>query len=56
VLHSFTGYYDGEDGQYPTDGLSNLNGTLYGTTTMGGDVGCFSESGIGCGTVFKLKP
>jgi uncharacterized repeat protein (TIGR03803 family) len=43
VLYSFAG---GKDGAYPTAGLTNVNGTLYGTTTEGG-------SGK-AGTVFKI--
>jgi uncharacterized repeat protein (TIGR03803 family) len=34
VLHSFTGAPD--DGAYPEGGLTNVNGTLYGTTQGGG--------------------
>lgn len=44
VLHSFRG--GGSDGSDPMGGLVNVNGTLYGTTEMGGT--------IGCGTVFSL--
>ena len=50
VLHSFLG---GADGQEPFSGLTNLNGTLYGTTFFGGQPGC---TGAGCGTVFSLDP
>ena len=54
ILHTF--------GSVPNDALvpqSNLisdsSGNLYGTTRAGGGTtGC--ESGIGCGTVFKLQP
>ena len=44
VLHSFTG--DSKDGAYPYGGLLNVNGTLYGTTEVGG--------AYGYGTVFKI--
>jgi uncharacterized repeat protein (TIGR03803 family) len=44
VLHSFGG---GPDGRYPTAGLTNVNGVLYGTTIDGG-------SGYNTGTVFKM--
>jgi len=49
VLYSF---YGKPDGEYPTGGLINANGTLYGTTASGG-------SGKDCvnvcrGTIFKL--
>jgi L-aminopeptidase/D-esterase-like protein len=33
--------------------LLNLNGTLYGTTYLGGGDGC---DGSGCGTAFALTP
>ena len=47
VLHSFAG---NGDGIYPAASLTDVNGTLYGTTTSGGLYGnC-------CGTVFSLKP
>jgi len=36
------------DGQYPTSGLIDVNGTLYGTTEQGGN--------FGWGTVFSLDP
>jgi uncharacterized repeat protein (TIGR03803 family) len=47
VLHSFTG---GSDGSYPRAALTNVNGTLYGTTTEGGALGS------GYGTVFTITP
>jgi uncharacterized repeat protein (TIGR03803 family) len=50
VVHSFT---SGSDGAWPTAGLANVNGTLYGTTAYGGDATC---RGDGCGTVFSLVP
>lgn len=49
VLYSFTG---GSDGSGPHGLVIDKLGNLYGTTTAGGDVGCF-ESG-GCGTVYKI--
>jgi uncharacterized repeat protein (TIGR03803 family) len=42
VLHSF----NGSDGQDPSATLLNVNGTLYGTTYIGG--------AYGCGTVFSI--
>lgn len=48
VLHSFAG---GSDGAVPYAGLTNVRGTLYGTTSAGGGTGC---GGKGCGTVFKI--
>ncbi len=48
VLYSFTG---GSDGGTPLAGLfHDTDGTLYGTTSVGGDATCK------CGTVFKLSP
>jgi len=45
VVYSFKG---GSDGQYPYDGPIFVNGSLYGTTNLGG-----SSS---AGTVFKVTP
>lgn len=45
VLHSFG---SGSDGKPPTAGLIDVNGTLYGTTFVGGT--------HGKGTVFALTP
>jgi uncharacterized repeat protein (TIGR03803 family) len=50
VLYSFNG---GADGWFPDSGvISDPAGNLYGTTLYGGDLTC--DSGLGCGTVFKL--
>jgi uncharacterized repeat protein (TIGR03803 family) len=49
VLHSFTR----TDGANPYAGvIRDAAGNLYGTAYIGGDLTC--NSGIGCGTVFKL--
>jgi uncharacterized repeat protein (TIGR03803 family) len=50
VVHSFT---SGSDGAWPSAGLANVNGTLFGTTVYGGAENCRSD---GCGTVFSLVP
>lgn len=50
VLHTFNGASDGE---FPSAGLTEVNGMLYGTTSAGGR-GC--KSSPGCGTVFSLSP
>lgn len=54
VLYSFAG---GKDGQFPSAGLADLNGTLYGTTAYGGAGNCAPQSYYpgGCGTIFSIK-
>lgn len=49
VLYSFTG---GSDGSGPHGLVIDKLGNLYGTTTAGGDLGCFENGG--CGTVFEI--
>jgi uncharacterized repeat protein (TIGR03803 family) len=50
VLYTFTG---GADGAIPLAGvIRDAAGNLYGTTEHGGDLSC--NSGVGCGTVFKV--
>lgn len=52
VLYSFKG---GKDGANPGGRLiADLSGTLYGTTTLGGNLACANVLGKGCGTVFAL--
>jgi len=52
VLYSFTG---SPDGAYPAAGLVlDSAGNLYGTTQGGGIIGGVCNTGLGCGTVFKL--
>ncbi|HEY5049105.1 MAG TPA: choice-of-anchor tandem repeat GloVer-containing protein [Rhizomicrobium sp.] len=46
VLYSFQN--NGEDGNFPMAGLTNVHGTLYGTTVFGGT--------SGGGTVFSINP
>jgi uncharacterized repeat protein (TIGR03803 family) len=50
LLHSFG---KGSDGFIPYAGLVDVNGTLYGTTSEGGGLGCGHH---GCGTVFAITP
>jgi uncharacterized repeat protein (TIGR03803 family) len=50
VLYNFAGP---PDGALPTGGLLNVDGTLYGTTSSGGDTGCNSSS-LNCGTVYSI--
>ena len=53
ILHSFKG---GSDGANPNGALVlDGKGVIYGTT-YGGGVNCPYNSGMGCGTVFKLAP
>jgi uncharacterized repeat protein (TIGR03803 family) len=50
ILYEFTG---GTDGAGPGAGVTlDSAGTIYGTTSVGGDLIC--NMGAGCGTVFKL--
>jgi len=48
VLYRFKGGYDGAN---PQGGLIDVNGSLYGTTALGGGSGCF---GHGCGTIYSV--
>ncbi len=50
VLYSFAG---GSDGEIPAASLIESGGLLYGTTMLGGAIGCGGE---GCGTIFKINP
>ena len=53
LVHSFIG---SPDGAMPSASLTNVDGTLYGITWLGGRTDrrwCRAE---GCGTVFSLKP
>jgi uncharacterized repeat protein (TIGR03803 family) len=49
ILHKFRG---GNDGEYPYSWVTDIGGTLYGTTFAGGGTGC--ADGAGCGTVFRV--
>jgi uncharacterized repeat protein (TIGR03803 family) len=52
VLHSFAG---DPDGAYPDAGLVDVNGTLYGTTYLGGSEECYHVTyPFSCGTVFSI--
>ena len=53
-LHDFTG---GADGGSPYGNVTiDTDGTLYGTTTGGGDMNCDGYLGPGCGVVWMIKP
>ncbi len=52
VLHEFAG---GSDGSNPYSSLvQDRAGNLYGVAPYGGSQSCETQSGIGCGAVFKL--
>jgi hypothetical protein len=51
VLYNFAG---GSDAAAPQGALILSNGVLYGTTTLGGNGGCYAS--LGCGTVFAVTP
>lgn len=45
------------NGAIPFAGLVDVGGTFYGTTTLGGNSGCFSYQTLaGCGVVYKVTP
>jgi uncharacterized repeat protein (TIGR03803 family) len=53
VLYRFDEYPNGES---PSQGLTNVGGTLYGTTFGGGVKACVLDGKRGCGTVFSITP
>jgi uncharacterized repeat protein (TIGR03803 family) len=60
VVHSFSGgtlHNKSLDGGFPDAGLTQVGGTLYGTTVSGGGTRCrlgFYQAG--CGTIFSVAP
>lgn len=48
LLYSFQG---GTDGEYPSGGLTPVDGVLYGVTSNGGSGKCYAS----CGTVFSIS-
>jgi uncharacterized repeat protein (TIGR03803 family) len=53
LLYTFTG---GSDGGAPDSNLLAYEGALYGTTSLGGNIGASCTDGsFGCGVVFKLS-
>ena len=53
IVYTFCSLQSCTDGGGPFAGLIDANGTLYGTTNLGG-ANCETGGGIGCGTVFAL--
>jgi uncharacterized repeat protein (TIGR03803 family) len=53
VLYAFCSLQNCADGAQPFASLTDVDGTLYGTTYEGGGTGC---GGSGCGTVFSVDP
>jgi uncharacterized repeat protein (TIGR03803 family) len=51
VLYSFSG---GSDGAVPEGGLTDVKGTLYGTTQLGGGGAYCGGTDPGCGTVYSI--
>ncbi|HTT83532.1 MAG TPA: choice-of-anchor tandem repeat GloVer-containing protein [Rhizomicrobium sp.] len=56
VLYSFCSQQNCADGEDPEDSLIDVNGTLYGTTPLGGNTSSRGCRFWGCGTVFALDP
>lgn len=56
MLHQFQG--SPKDGDTPQDGLIQVDGTLYGTTSAGGKsaAACRNAFGNSCGTIFSITP
>lgn len=52
ILHEFTGYPD--DGAFPSGVILSPDGTLYGTTFIGGNVRSANQCLDGCGALFKI--
>ncbi|MFZ0032418.1 MAG: choice-of-anchor tandem repeat GloVer-containing protein [Candidatus Cybelea sp.] len=52
VLYRFAG---SSDGAHPRSALTNVNGTLYGTTEFGGAANCYCDVISGCGTVYSIQ-
>lgn len=53
ILYAFQGT---SDGFFPSGGLLESNGNLYGTTMNGGNLQVSCNASPGCGTVFELSP
>jgi uncharacterized repeat protein (TIGR03803 family) len=52
VLYAFQG---GSDGRNPSTGVIDVNGTLYGTTAVGGGTKNCAGQNTGCGTVYSVS-
>ena len=54
TLYTFCSQAQCNEGAWPAGGLiEGVDGNLYGTTSIGGDLSCTVEAG-GCGTIFRL--
>ncbi|MGA2372041.1 MAG: choice-of-anchor tandem repeat GloVer-containing protein [Candidatus Korobacteraceae bacterium] len=58
ILTPLYKFQAGDDGEFPTAGVTlGPDGSLYGTTNVGGGGPCAPPTGgLGCGTVFNLRP
>ena len=56
TLYSFCSQANCADGSAPSGPLLASNGSIYGTTTIGGAHNCGNYQGGGCGTVFRITP
>lgn len=59
VIHQFVGREgsSGDDGAAPENGVTLVNGNIFGTTSAGGSSGCTERVGpSGCGVIFELTP
>ncbi len=55
IIHSFRAGPTGYDGFFPLGGVTELNGTLYGTTSWGGTKQCNPKKRV-CGVVYQISP
>jgi uncharacterized repeat protein (TIGR03803 family) len=57
VPHSFCSSLNCADGAMPLGALIlDGQGNFYGTTSVGGNISCYSARGENCGTVFEMSP
>ena len=51
IIHSFVG---GNDGSFPSTGLTYSDGTLFGVTSEGGSTKQCTDGYVGCGTIYAI--